>query len=468
MWRGLDVGALARRLGLRAGPRGMPPDWTLPDDDAIRRILAERIDIQRQGVGIVVGVISPVGRRVVSYGVREAGQPAPVDGATVFEIGSITKVFTGLMLAEMAARGEVDLDQPVSELLPDGVTAPSGRGRQITLTDLATHTSGLPPLPADFAPANPENPYADYTVTRLYAFLAGHTLARSPGRTYAYSNLGAGLLGHVLALRAGATFEALFLARVAEPLGLRDTAITLSGDMARRLAVGHTNERRTAPYWDLPALAGAGALRSTADDLLRFLAAILEPETAADPLRQAIRVQTAVRRRADRETDVALGWHVSRTPRGDAYWHDGGTGGFRTFLGCHPASRTGVVVLTNHVNPAGGLDIGSHVLTGRPLMALAPYEPLRPIAVSAVDLEPLTGRYRVGPGAEISVSRDGDRLFAQITGQPRFQIFPTAPDRFRWQVADAELEFRRDRRGGVTSAVIVQDGRKTPARRLPS
>lgn len=198
--------------------------------------------------------------------------------------------------------------------------------------------------------------------------------------------------------------------------------------------------------------------------MLTFLDAVLGAAPA--PIRSAMDLQVSVRRRADRETDVALGWHVSRTPRGDAYWHDGGTGGFRTFLGGHPASGTGVVVLTNHVNPAGGVDIGSHILTGRPLMVLPSFEPLETFALTAADLAPLAGTYRLGPGAEIVVSHDADRLFAQITGQPRLQVFPVAADHFHWRVVDAELTFRRDRQGRVSRAAIRQDGRKISARRI--
>ncbi|HEX3107684.1 MAG TPA: serine hydrolase, partial [Thermoanaerobaculia bacterium] len=184
----------------------------LPDKD-IRAILADRIDVQRQGVGIVVGVIDPSGRRTVAYTSTKTAEK-PVDANTVFEIGSVTKVFTSLLLADAVQRGEVALTDPVSKYLPPGVKVPERNGKKITLVDLATHTSGLPRMPTNFHPKDPGNPYADYTVAQLYEFLSSYELTRDPGSQYEYSNLGGGLLGHVLALRAGTDYETLVRKRI--------------------------------------------------------------------------------------------------------------------------------------------------------------------------------------------------------------------------------------------------------------
>ena len=169
-------------------------------DADIRAILADRIDVQRQGVAMVVGIIDPSGRRVVSYASVKKGE-GPVDGNTVFEIGSITKVFTSLLLADMVQRGEVALTDPVSKYLPPNVKMPERGGKKITLVDLATHTSALPRMPANFHPKDASNPYADFTVAQLYEFLASVELTRDVGSKYEYSNLGGGLLGHVLSPR---------------------------------------------------------------------------------------------------------------------------------------------------------------------------------------------------------------------------------------------------------------------------
>src|SRR6185312_474124 len=180
-----------------------------PSDAEIRRILVERVDVEKQDVGIVVGIIDPHGRRVVSYGSLDKGDKRPLNGDTLFEIGSITKVFTALLAADMAQRGELELDDPVQKYLPAAVKMPQRNGKQITLIDLATHTSGLPRMPENFRPKDPNNPYADYTVEALYSFLTSYELHRDIGIKYLYSNLGFGLLGQALAQRAGVDYEKL-------------------------------------------------------------------------------------------------------------------------------------------------------------------------------------------------------------------------------------------------------------------
>ena len=219
---GLLVLAVSAGGGVTASGQSASPQERVSDAE-IARILAERIDTQRQSVGIVVGVLEPGGRRVISHGSATKGEARRLDGETVFEIGSITKVFTALLLADAVERGEVALTEPVAKFLPASVRVPE-RGRAITLGDLASHVSGLPRLPSNMTPKDANNPYADYTVEQLYAFLSTHQLGRDVGAQYEYSNLGGGLLGHVLALRAGMSYEALVEARITRPLGMTSTA----------------------------------------------------------------------------------------------------------------------------------------------------------------------------------------------------------------------------------------------------
>lgn len=230
-------------------------------------------------VGLVVGLLVREECLCLGYGKVAEDSDRPPDGGTVFEIGSITKVFTAALLAEMAGREEVRLDQPVAELLPPGVRIPSYRGRAITLAHLAEHTAALPRLPGNLwaTVTDQKNPYRDYQVAHLYEYLSGAAIGFPPGTGVAYSNLGAGLLGHVLSLRAGRPFEDLLAERVLRPLALTDTGITLSDDQAARLAPGHTDTGEPTPNWDIPSLAGAGALRSTAAEMLTFLRKNLDP-----------------------------------------------------------------------------------------------------------------------------------------------------------------------------------------------
>jgi serine-type D-Ala-D-Ala carboxypeptidase/endopeptidase len=226
------------------------PHSSIPLDSEIRQILAERIDKERQSVGIVVGVIEPRGRRIIAYGNLDKVDKRPVDGDTIFELGSVTKVFTALLLADMVHRGEVGLTDPVAQYLPAEVKMPERGGRQITLQDLATHTSGLPPMPSNFEPKDANNPFADYSVKQLYQFLSGYQLTRDIGSQYEYSNVGGGLLGQVLATRAGMNYDDLLRSRICELLSMNDTRITLSKELRARLAIGHDQSLEPASNWD--------------------------------------------------------------------------------------------------------------------------------------------------------------------------------------------------------------------------
>ncbi|HEX3580077.1 MAG TPA: serine hydrolase, partial [Thermoanaerobaculia bacterium] len=405
-------------------------------DVDIRAILVDRIDVQHQGVGIVVGVIDPAGRRVVAYG-KTANDGTPVDANSVFEIGSVTKVFTSLLLADMVQRGEVALTDPVSKYLPANVKMPERGGKKITLVDLATHTSGLPRLPSNFNPKDPANPYADYTVAQLYEFLSTVQLTRDIGSKYEYSNLGGGLLGHVLALRAGTDYETLVRTRILQQLAMKSTAITLSKAMKDRLATGHDASLQPVANWDLPTLAGAGALRSTANDLLTFVGANLG--IVKSPLALSMAAMLATRRPTGNPgLEIALGWHITTRDGHEIVWHNGGTGGYRTWIGFDPKSRTGVVVLSNTSTTAGVDDIGAHLLDPTVPLIQAPKQ-RHEVKVDPAVLDRYAGRYELGPAFIITVRRDGDHLFAQATGQQNFEIFAEDDHSFFYKVIDAQI-----------------------------
>jgi D-alanyl-D-alanine-carboxypeptidase/D-alanyl-D-alanine-endopeptidase len=350
-------------------PGALAASSPVPSNLDIRNILRERVVVYRQNVGIIVGVIEPAGRRVVAHGSLDHNDERALDGDTVFEIGSITKVFTALLLSDMVQRAEVMLTDPVATYLPTAVKLPERDGRPITLVDLATHTSGLPRLPRNFAPRDHANPYADYSVELLYAFLSDHSLTRDVGSEYLYSNLGAGLLGHVLGRRAGTSYETVVSARIADPLGMSSTRITLSPDMRRRLAPGHNGKLSRVPNWDFAALPGAGALRSSANDLLNFLAANLD--AARSPLGPAMSAMLSTRRPRGRGREIALGWHVDTIGDQEVVWHNGATAGYRSFIGFAPSLETGVILLSNTASTVSTDDIGFHLLApSRPLSKL--------------------------------------------------------------------------------------------------
>jgi serine-type D-Ala-D-Ala carboxypeptidase/endopeptidase len=426
----------------------------------IREILVKRVDRQKQAVGMVAGVIEPAGRRIVAYGNLANGDPRPLDGDTIFEIGSITKVFTSLLLADMVNRKEVTLDDPAAEYLPENVRMPERNGKSITLLDLSTHTSGLPGFPSNFKPKDPFNPYADYSVDDLYRFLSGYELPRDPGSEVEYSNLGAGLLGHLLAYRAGTDYESLIGTRITRPLSMPDTGITLSSSMKQRLAVGHNAMLVPVANWDLPTLAGAGALRSSANDMLTFLEAFLGYRET--PLAPAMKAMLEVRRRVgNTRFGIGLAWGIL----GEVAWHDGGTGGFRSFAGYNPKERIGVVVLSNAFTPSGVDDICLHLLNPKaPLANPEPPNQHTGIQVDPELLENYTGRYQLAPDRILEITREGGRLFAQAIAQaiggPKFEVFPEGEKNFFVKATGSQITFETGPGGRSTSLIMQRAGRE--------
>lgn len=309
-------------------------------------------------VGVVVAAVAGDAveiRGAGSTGTDHGGTPGP---DTLFEIGSVTKPFTALALARLASAGTVALDEPLADLLPDGTAVPSRDGRRISLQHLATHTSGLPRLPrgmllpALLRPSTPD-PYAGCTADSLLAGLAGTRLGAAPGKRVRYSNLGAGLLGLALARRAGTDYESLITHEICGPLGMTDTVVTVDGARSERFARGHVRRGRPAAPWHLADLAGAGALRSTATDLVAFVRAQLDG--GPEGLAEAVRLSRSVEHRRNRFARVHLGWMAHRLhPRQGAHlqiWHNGGTGGFSSFVGFDPEKRLAVIALGNTRSP---------------------------------------------------------------------------------------------------------------------
>lgn len=436
-------------------------------NDEIREILVQRIDQQKQATGIVAGIIEPAGRRVVGYGNLATGDPRTLDGDTIFEIGSITKVFTSFLLADMVERNEVTLNDPAAKYLPENVRMPERNGKPITLLQLSTHRSGLPPLPGNLAPN------ADYSVDDLYQFLSGYTLPRDPGSEYEYSNLGAGLLGHLLAHRAGTDYESLIRSRIAQPLGMLDTGITLSSSMNQRAAAGHNTTLAPVADSDLPApLAGAGALRSSANDMLTFLEAFLNYRES--PLAPAMKATLEVRHPAGQAT-IGLGWIFLSVHGREIAGHNGRTGGFCSMIGFDPGARVGVVVLSNASTPSGVDDIGLHLLNPEfPLANPRPPKQHTGIAIDPGLLERYIGRYQAAPNLIFEITRDGDRLFAQghtqVNGQamslPKFELFAESEKDFFARVSDSWITFETNSEGQATSLILNKGDRDMPSPRL--
>jgi CubicO group peptidase (beta-lactamase class C family) len=338
---------------------------------------------------------------------------------------------------------------------------PERSGKSITLLDLSTHSSGLPRLPSNLfgKPKDPANPYAGYTVDDLYEFLSGYTLPRDSGSEFEYSNLGAGLLGHVLAHRAGTDYESLIRSRITQPLGMPDTGITLSSSMTQRMATGHNAFLAPVANWGFSALAGAGALRSSVNDMLTFLEAFLGYKKS--PLASAMKAMFEVRRPEDK-IKIGLGWFIL----GDAAWHGGGTGGFASFVGCDLKERIGVVVLANAATSAGVEDVGVHLLN--PNLPLADPKPPEPpkqhtqIHIDPTLLDNYVGRYQLMPNLILEITRDGDRLFGQAFPQgiaaPKFEVFAESEKKF-FSKKGHEILFETNTDGRAISLTLHRAGR---------
>jgi serine-type D-Ala-D-Ala carboxypeptidase/endopeptidase len=395
---------------------------------------------------LVFGVVDGDKTEVVAFGQLDNGK-AP-DGDTVYEIGSVTKTFTATLLAQAVLSGRVTLDTAVAQLLPD-FKIPSRGGKEITLGELGTQDSGLPRMPTNFLPKDPANPYADYDAAKLKAFLAGYELPRDPGASYEYSNLGFGLLGYALMrLQHNTSYGALTDGEILKPLGMTMSGTAFTGAMRSHLAPGHDDAGKAADNWDLDALAGAGAIRSTANDMLRYLKANMGIDQS--PLAAAMKFAQQPRSNMVKTTRIGLAWMT--TDRGIVVWHNGMTGGYRSFLGFTADGRRGVVILANTAVDADDLGFAT-------LDADAPLAPTyRAIVLPSASLDDYVGTYKLADKFLLKVFRMNDGLFAQATGQGAIPIFPSAPNEFFAKVVGASVSFTRDPNGVVNGLVLHQNG----------
>jgi len=427
-------------------------------DNEIKSILQDRVDHAKKSVGIVVGLIDEDRTRIVSYGKASKDSARMVDGDSVFEIGSVSKVFTAILLADMVERGEVSLNDPISKYLPKSVKTPSRNGKEITLLHLTTHTSGLPFLPSNFRLKNEQKSYADYTVKQMYSFLSRYQLQRDIGAKAEYSNFGVALLGHILALRAGMNYEALVRTRICAPLKMGNTRIKFTKQMLAHLAKGHDHALNPVANWDLPTFAGAGGLRSTAEDLLRLVAANLG--LVSSPLFTAMQKTHQPQYPVEEfGGEVGLGWFIEKQFGTEIRYHVGETGGYYTYVGFDKKKRRGVVVLSNADNEI--YDIGIHLLESQYLL---------PITLDPKIFDAYVGEYqlKLNPGFLFKFSREGAKFFVEITRQGKFEIFASAENVIflRSQNEQVTFTFIKDNGGQVTQVIVRQNGFGYPAQKV--
>ena len=412
--------------------------------------------------GIAVAWVDEHGVQFYQSGHFAKGDDRPITPDTQFEIGSITKVFTSLLLAESERAGKASRSEPVTKYLKIPATPEDlAKLDKVTLLTLATHTSGLPRLPANLAPANLRDPYADYTSEKLLAALGKSAANLKTPADYAYSNFGAAVLGQALAAAWGQSYADALRQHVLEPLGLAQTTLGMTGmPVPGNMAPGHDDKGEPTSNWTCDAIAPAGALRSSAREMALFLQACLGLRQT--PLAASITATAQPQRPlVGLVGSVGLGWHIT-ADNSPIIWHNGGTGGYRSFIGFDLRGQRGIVVLVNASQGPDGLAM--KLLRGD--QAQAPGAAANGTqATATVNLKDYVGNFPLAPKFVMSVTTDQGRLFVQATGQPQLLLLPESVDHFKVKDVDAEVMFERDAAGKVAALVLRQNGVDQRARR---
>lgn len=452
-------------LGALAAGCAMAPDKSALSSETIgaeelQGFLEHRILRQRAANAAVIGVLSPAGRRIFSARRPDAGEAYPLSGRTIFEIASLTKVFTALLLAAEVIDGRMGLDDPLQEHLPDGVAAPSFEGLAITLADLATHGAALPLRPNNLANSAADAPdkYAGYTLNALYSGLPNYTLEYAPGSRFRYSNLGFALLGHAIAHHEGAPFEEVLRRRITSPLGLADTALFEDPAKSMRRALDFDLYLDPVEPGGPSALAPAYSLRSTAHDLLRLLELFLNVR-GPSRLNKAAQLMLTVDRPGDDDTTrMALGWRRTIAHGETYYWSNGSGDGSRCFMGFNPARKTAVVALADAASGGGLDDIGRRVLDPAQEVDAAVIPAPVFIALPEEVLLRATGRYEYAPDDAFDITRGVTGLIV-TAGPIQIIIRPTSQSAYASMMAPGVfLEFDGVDQGPARGVTLRQNG----------
>jgi len=419
--------------------------------ESIERRIAEGLT-----PSIALAVIDSSGVEFFNFG-KTAKNGQEVDENTIYEIGSITKVFTGILLAQQVLDGELKLEDEINNYLPDDIIVPVMGDKEITFGNLTDHTSGFPRMASNFSPSNHQNPYADYTVDQMYEYISNYQAVRTVGSEYEYSNLAQGLLGHLLAMNKACTYEELMVQTIADPLEMKDTRIYLTQRMNENLALGYSGGRHVE-NWDIPTLAGAGAIRSSTSDMANFISANLG--YLSSPLIKAMELSHQIRHDMAGESSIAMGWHINKGNKGDIICHGGGTGGYRTFVGFVKETGKGVVLFTN--SSEGADDIGFYLLGSGSGLAKFKSDA---VDIPKSTLEQYVGLYEMRPDFFITISKEGKQLFGRATGQERFGMFPENDTVFYLTVVEAKISFQHEK-GAVESLTLFQGGQEMLGKKI--
>lgn len=439
-----------------------------PLSDAWVKKLAEPLIENKIADGISVGYIKGDDWGIVHLGTSNRGVKKPTNG-TIYELGSISKVFTGLLLADAVVRNEIELTAKAEVPNQAGIRLPSREGVPISWLDLSTHRSGLPRLPENLSPSSMSNPYRKYDSKQAAEFLSSYELPRKPGESREYSNFAVSVLGYLLAEQAGQPYEKLLQKRIAAPLGLKDCTVKPSKDQRRRLATPHDTYGSPTAFWTFADLPGAGGVRGTMYDMMRFAKAHLSPPKGT--IGRAIELAWRQHRAADESgSAMGLGWIIHAD--GSTRWHNGGTGGSRSSMWINREINAAVVVLCNTsvesevdllamqiIKKAAGHDVELASNKGEVRTGEQP-------KIDAKLRSRLEGRYELNPNFIFTINDQNGRLMVGITNQPTQEVFPDSATRWSYRSVEAALEFELPTAGPAESLVLVQNGLRQKARRI--
>ena len=435
--------------------------------DRIREVAKPLVDDEILR-GISVGFIDGDRRGTVHLGSVSAERNRSADDRTIYEIGSITKVFTSLLLAHAVVEGQLQLDDPVSHPRSDRVIVPATGGKAVTWRHLSTHRSGLPRLATNMSMKNPSNPYADYAAKDAAAFLRQFQPTRAPDEQQEYSNFGVSLMGYLLCQHAGKDYETLVREKIGEPLGMKDLTVELRDEQTPRAATGHIHFDDSTNRWDFADMPGAGGLNATVDDMLAFAdAQLYAPE---GPLGEAIELAWQPQDHSQSSEDrMGLGWFIAGD--GSTRWHNGGTGGFRSMIMINRKLDAAVVVLSNTADESVDALAGTIL---RMAAGIAPPSPMEVKETSSDDdaiadasvRERLEGRYQINRQFVFTVRDRGGRLMVTLSGQQPLEVFPESSTKWNYRAVEASLEFELPPQGPATALTLFQNGIRQRAVRI--
>lgn len=426
------------------------------DAELIADIIQHKLAAQKT-IGVSIAIIENGDLRYKHFGSMDAENKQQVTTTTLFEIGSISKTMTSIALASMVEEGKVKLSDPVQKYLPGTVKLPKRNGHEITLLSLANHSSALPRLPSNMPFGDPQDPYADYTVELMYSFLNHYELTRDIGKQVEYSNLGVGLLGHVLGLIDGKSYEQVIHDRVFAPFGMNSSFVNVPSPQLSLLSKGYGADLKQAKHWQLPTLAGAGAIKSNIVDMAQYLQKNLRAKNESTQLthKQTIGFD-------DQQAKVGLAWFIAEHQNGKYLWHNGGTGGFRSFMGFDPVNNKGIVILENTAN---GMDsLGDAYLRGT--LAQLKSDILDVKLIDEAKLARLNGDYELAPGFIMSVTNVSQQLFIQATGQSILPLTAKSEIAFVQNAVGAKITFELNGKGEALALTLEQGGRKNKALKI--